>query len=115
MTIQTKWYDEQKTAILMTILSYEPTWVAFHAAIDEVNALAKTVNHDIIVILDPHDHPVPKAERPIPHLRKVLANMPPNAIYAVTVLGKLGRFEESIGKIFANIMFKDRVKLVNTL
>jgi hypothetical protein len=114
MNVEIKWYDDRKTAVLMTITAFIADWAEFDAGADQALELANSVSHEVIVIVNPQGIPMPRKGAPLPHLRRALVRMTPNVKFIVGITGGLGIFEKSIVDIVATISFRNRLKVVNS-
>src|SRR4051794_10551242 len=106
MPAEVRWYDEQKKAAVILLSPPIVDWKPFDGAVPEVIKLVKEVNHDVVIIFDPANIPVPKGDPALPHLRRLLSQLPPNVKFVVTIMDNLGFFEKSLADILANVSYR---------
>jgi hypothetical protein len=115
MYIEAKWNDDRKTVLQITFLKFIPTWADFDAGVDHALRLARSVSHDVTIIVDPRGIPMPKQGSPLKHLRRALVSLPSNVKLVVGILDGLGYFERSLVAIIANVSSRNRLKLVASI
>lgn len=114
MPFPVHWLDEHKTVIQIDIQD-PPSWPAFVTAAEEAAQMARSVAHQVALIVHPHKLPMPRGERPLPYMQRALHALPGNVSQVLLISEReTGLFEKTFSNIFARMALGKNVRVVGS-
>ena len=112
MPMMPTWYDDTKAILIFEFSDpHITTWDEYHDATDAGWKMIQDISHEVFVVMDAGDTPMPKGN-PMPHLRRSLRVLPQNVPIVINIVDNM--FAEVVLNMLEKIQMTRKMIIVNS-